>query len=163
MTVIASVGACVSVLTLLFVAYRERRESNARAEQRAKAIIDLLRIAESSTEPGAVREFAKRELRRMKAQFEDEDQERLIQRVFGSPPMADARDQVIHSAPTNEEANPLDAETERLLTVVDWWRQGRGPFLVEGDTRIRIGMLLVVQCALFAWLAVIAAHRALLP
>src|SRR4051812_29598631 len=73
-TIISTVGASVSVLTLAAIGWRERRESTARAEQRAKAIIDLLRIADSPSEPAAVREFAKRELRRMKARF-DEDQE----------------------------------------------------------------------------------------
>lgn len=159
MTVIASVGACVSVLTVLFVAWRERRESSARAEQRAKSIIDLLRIAENASEPAGVREFAKRELRRMKARLEDDDQESLINRVFGSAPMADARDQLDHT-PT-EPTEELDPDTERLLTVMKWW-SGTSPYTRLEENRIRVGFLLAFHVALFVWLGVVAIQRALL-
>ena len=170
MTMIASVGACVSILTLVFVAYREFRESNARAEQRAKATIELLRIAETPTEPDVVREFAKRELRRMRAQLVDKDEEKLIARVFSSPekliakvfssrPLDEAREQLLHSTPVQEDAEPLDADTERLLAIVNWWKQGRNPPGLEEEARIRIGMVLALQAAFFIGIAIVAVQR----
>jgi hypothetical protein len=157
--VLGAVTACVSVGTLVFVAYRERREGNVRAEQRAKAIIDLLRIAENPRDPEAVRQFARAELRRMRAEFASSaEQETLVESVFSSKPLVAANARLA-SLPIDE-PEVMDEDLQRLVNIVRWWTESG--MSRQEEWRVRLGFIIMLFVMGFLTLAIGAVRATLI-
>lgn len=158
--ILGMIGAAVSVITLVAVGWRERRESIVRAEQRAKTIIDLLRIAENGSEPDTVREFARWELRRMRAELQQNtDHDSLIDTVFGGEPLAAANERLADVE--IEITEPLDPDIARLISIIRWRMESGMTRQQEWQARtiMMIGMFVLG----FGAIAVAAIQRALHP